>query len=959
MKGYLENIMRYQNLLQIIFIIFVVSSCAKKRPVEPVYDLDSSRWSKGVFENGKDWLYKVTIVKNGANGDFGFVGLQSDMRLGKFRFTEDRLEFVSSIDIYGRPQTTEKVVNSWSGSHSEYHRAVVGGKVSNVQSENDTIAWNEKNFFKVDWTSAAISERDSFGYGTSSSCFSKLASRRVPDSEEISAEHITFTVAVDYKYDLSSCFNLRKYLTGDETVTVHFKYSFIPDKPGSTYKPYVYTSETDPLMKKYGYFNTFVGKVGDDNRQVNTFLMNRWDTEKTHIFYFAEGFPDKYKAIYNDPETGIFAKTNQLLQENGIPTRFEIKENTGQEFGDLRYSFIKFIEEPEGSAPLGYGPSDAHPLTGEIIAANSMIWTSGLKYYAKIYRDEAAATKKLTETSSLQREMADILGSGPIQWNATANFLEDNTLSQYYRYLLPEFTYGRRGNYYTFEEDPYLKIFPKGYYDNLLEKVNINPQMIEMHKKSEETIKQQLLHYSQMDRRNNNATTVYRLEEAIAASGGLHQLIQEVDDDTIINDILYRVAIHEFGHNLNLRHNFYGSVDAKISRSPGEDLSQKRTSSVMDYLAISDEVGLPHDWDDYDRAALVFAYSNGETDLAKQKGYNYLYCTDEHRALNPLCNAYDQGATPTEVISSLITRYDLGYQRLNFRYGRAFWDTRYYENAAFGTMFDIKKMVKLYQETFLPSQVGNELTGLSFVDEATVNTVTAEIREDITEATKLAAAFYSSIVKQGSLDRPFTNSYDDFTGEIKQLGIWPDKYYAKFFLMGDASFPLNPNFGEIPVSFVNLRSDPNIGGFIDQVLFDTFVNSGDGYVGYDTIGRIFYSRNASNFFDFEGSQSAIDLMKVECYKPESFNTAFGVDPTGLANGSNTLTPDYGAATKPDIYFSDKGQINVIEINNELYVSAVENNKYAAGVIDTNDLNGVLIVYILYKQATRGEVERCQ
>ena len=55
----------------------------------------------------------------------------------------------------------------------------------------------------------------------------------------------------------------------------------------------------------------------------------------------------------------------------------------------------------------------------------------------------------------------------------------------------------------------------------------------------------------------------------------MHQLVKNVSDEQIINDILYRVAIHELGHNLNLRHNFYGSVDAKTPDVPTKILVQE------------------------------------------------------------------------------------------------------------------------------------------------------------------------------------------------------------------------------------------------------------------------------------------------------------------------------------------------------------------------------------------------
>ena len=932
-------------------------SCAKKRTVEKVQALDSSRWSKGVFENNQDWLYKVTVVNNGSIAKLGFIGLQSDLKLGKFRFTENKLEFISSQDIYTTGTSTPKVINSWPGQHSDYHRAVVGGKVSNVETENNKISWEEKGFFIIDWTSSTIEERNSFAYGLSSSCYSKKGSRLIKDSESISNEHITFTLAVDYEQD-DSCQGYADIYGDEKLLTVHFKYSFIPD-PKSDYKPYVYTGETDPLMKKYGYFNSSVMRLNATNRVENSFYMNRWDPNKTHTFYFTKDFPEEHKWIYNDPERGVFAKTNKLLADNGIAARFEIKDNDGQEFGDLRYSFIHFVEHAERSAPLGYGPSDAHPITGEIIAANSIMWTSSLKYYAQRYHEDAEYFKSQHSSSSLYREMNTILNEGPSNWSASSAFLEDANLATYYRFLVPEFTYSSPGNAFTFGHDEASNVFPKEKFEHIKSELGPTADLGSNITVSEQVIRAELDAYVESRQAHSNAHTVFKFSEQIFGGSGT-SFQSNVSTEQIINDILYRVAIHEFGHNLNLRHNFYGSVDARINRVQGEDLSLKRSSSVMDYLGINAEVGLAYDWEAYDKAALVYAYSDGQVDLSKKTGITHLYCTDDHRFWNPMCNAFDQGATPTEIITSMISNYDASYRRANFRYDRAFWDASGYSGYALSTMWDIKKMVKLYQETFLPFQVAEEMQGLDFLSPTFKSTLTALIRNDITEAVKLSAAFYLAVIKQSQLDRNYSNVYDDFTGQLKQVGIYPDKEWAQFFLMGDYSFPLNPNFGSIPVSFINLRNDASVGTLIDQILLDSFVNAGPTqYSSFDDMGRLYYSINASQYFDTEGEQGAIDLMKIECYEADSFTARFGIDPSSFNPGFNLLTPDFGSlGDAADPYFKNESQVVAATINNKVYVSGTSSNRYAAGVFQINDLNGVLNTHSFYKNRTNGDAGTC-
>lgn len=55
--------------------------------------------------------------------------------------------------------------------------------------------------------------------------------------------------------------------------------------------------------------------------------------------------------------------------------------------GDLRYSIIGYVSEPHLSSPLGYGPSSADPLTGEIIMANAFVYGAAMETVASLGRD--------------------------------------------------------------------------------------------------------------------------------------------------------------------------------------------------------------------------------------------------------------------------------------------------------------------------------------------------------------------------------------------------------------------------------------------------------------------------------------------------------------------------------------------------------------------------------------------
>ncbi|RZA21244.1 MAG: hypothetical protein EOP10_17005, partial [Proteobacteria bacterium] len=296
--------MRNQTLILLLSVISLSASCARKRAVEKMVDVDGNRYAKADFADGRPWLGRVMIVNNGSNSAFGFIGSQSDVKLGTFQFTKDKLQFVADNGLVKDGE--QKVINEWDITHSEYHRRESGGKVSNVETENELIPWTEKKHFKVSWETSTISEAISFPYEVDESCWTKKASRLVPESMEADSEHINFVVEVDYQVnnEKSRCYSSPAQQHTEYAHTMRYMYSFMPDQI-SGYKPYVYTGENDPLIKKYGYFissNPFLNK---DGRTETAFYMNRWVTGKTHTFYFAAGFPEEYKWVYNDPERGV------------------------------------------------------------------------------------------------------------------------------------------------------------------------------------------------------------------------------------------------------------------------------------------------------------------------------------------------------------------------------------------------------------------------------------------------------------------------------------------------------------------------------------------------------------------------------------------------------------------------------------------------------------------------------
>jgi hypothetical protein len=944
--------MKNRGLILVLSFTAVGASCARKRAVEKMVDAEGNRFAKADFADGRAWLGRVTIVNNGSNSAFGFIGSQSEVKLGTFQFTEDKLQFVSDNGLVRDGE--KKVINEWSIVHSDYHRSESGGRVSNVETENYTIPWREKRSFKINWANATISEAVSFPWEIDEACWTKKASRLVADSMEVDAEHINFVVEVDYEVNASDdrCYTSAAQQHNEHAHTMRYMYSFMPDKD-SGYKPYVYAGENDPLTKKYGYFissNPFLNK---DGKAETTFYMNRWITGKTHTFYFAEGFPAEYKWIYNDPEKGVIARTNKLFADNGIDLKFEVKDaDRNHVFGDMRYSFFNWISHDDRQAPLGYGPATAHPLTGEILSANTTLWLSELRSYLKRMADKEEIEKG-REESRLFQKIASLMGAPSDAWTSTSAFFDDKDQASLYRYLLPDFTYGLSGNAFANrgqgDEVPATKL--QTYWSGIGKKAGEAESFrIKAMQGGKDYFKKE-----QNDlKRIQQLSTVWNWDSAMVSGSG--RKIRGMSDEQIINDILYRVAIHEFGHNLNLRHNFYGSVDAASRRSERAPGKSYATTSVMDYLDLESEVGLDHDWEAYDRAALLYAYSDGRIDKINESGDTLLYCTDEHTLTNPLCNRFDSGGTPSEIVTHMIKDYEDGYWTRNLRNGREFWNSNGYASQVFGLMYKMKTFMAFSDQAFGKAQIMRNLSHRSDLALKTPEAFAPAIEADMQAAVKLVAAFYTAVIQQDPNDRPYQDSFDAVSGALTRQGIVADKYIAMDMLLGEHGISINPNNGSLVSSFFNLLGHTALKDFIQPILADVYVNAGANYVGYDEAGRDVFISSAAGLLN--RNITPTEQTRITCMSEASFTSTFGLDAKveRLDSGRPSQIKVPMDATG---YFKNEGSVIFQYIDGDYYVSGVTKNALGARLISKDDPRSVLSSYKAYSYFTSGGIAPCR
>lgn len=981
-----------------LFAFIVSSGCriAKDRPILKIPDGNEDRMLKETFSgteaHPKYWISKVTVVDTsfGVEGlGFVFEGLQSKAKVGYFEFTRDKLKFNNAVtrQFLEEPevasQGVNELINEWDIKHSEFRLAEIDGYTTNREEENDYIPWYKKKHFTIDWSKASISEANTFpfiGYAQKISCWNKKAARAVDSSRHIADDYISFVVAVEYEQDPTCSNSLRRWNQNNFVTTVHYKYSFKkitdPRLKSEDYTPYVYKGEQDPLLKKYGYFRTVRPAIAEDNRDKNVFYMNRWNPNKKHTFYFSKDYPEEYKDI----AYGLICHTNKMFakhklndyplngecKEDGsvLPgeketcTRgicFELRENEGQELGDIRYSFFHILK---ANIPfLGYGPIDVHPATGEILNGNVIISTYYLDFYLKhllqLYykrdlekyyneKGELVENKKTKyENSSLFVKMKQTLKENDHKlWTWTSKFVDrDSDIRPDFEYLISRLTFGHP--FYSRFTDSHKMDQDLDFDGEFLSKV-MPKNIIKESQKVIERSKQDLMEYFK-DERN---TTIYPAEPVIAQLPSM--LANGMSPEEIKRRILFNLMSHEFGHVLNLRHNFYGSFDSSHWLTEN-DSNQPilKTSSIMDYMNIKDEAKGPLRalFGPYDEAALVYAYSGGKKDLSKERQTQYLFCTDHHEPLNFLCNAWDQGETASQVAMSLIENYEEKYFIRNLRLERAYWDTSYYPSSMLRTMWSLKKVLMMWRTAFREDKM------LKILDESVknypvdkLNFISSQIQRDIRQAIKLNLAFYNSVLQLPSSDRDWKTFYNEESGSIEKIGVYWDKLFAMFFLMGDAGFIYNPNHFLGKASYLTYIDKLGFRQMIEEIMENTLTVRVDMEPWFIDFGRFLYAQNASNYYNIAGNGGLLEKIGVRCYTPKGLKDRFGIDPYSYKANEDSppdfldtavvLMEDYLDTITDTYYFGTNEKLGITFFDGNYYVASSNLNKYSFTIIDS-------------------------
>jgi hypothetical protein len=666
-------------------------------------------------------------------------------KLVNFRINEDS---IAIVDIEKEKQFGDNDANSSLAisipvDHKSYRcKEDSNGDCGNAEEENTDIPWNQKTHLKVDFSGMKVTEFNNFSamIGSLWGCASEIGNRVIKTTIDNGALNVT--VERDFKYGIV-CLDSTDDIFRESNFTVQYHYSFVPLSKISSpdYQPVAYTDFDED---KFGFFKTETSKLSVDNHdqhQSHEFYMNRWNPKKKEIVYYLNDafYKPELKHMLHATKVAI-NNINQTLKNSKVNLRVKIKDGRGKDTGDIRNNFIIMVDDPQSSGILGYAPTAKNPNTGEIIHGRAMMYYGTIaKYVSSAYielynelKDQARLdaivaagqsgnntpeAKKVKQAAKKKNNISNALASlvdkmrlksgksngltlaqaaGSIKAPSLTNPLNQTSLSvdtldlESINNFNPEKMLGLRSDMsfengiLKFDQEKGLRVYDfystnNAYHGDLFNFAGVmsgalNSAELNAFKKPDGTLRD-WFKLSQTQRK---------------------EII-----DIVMPFVWVPTLVHELGHTLGLRHNFYGSVDTDnwYSKDELSRINVKQEvpfSSVMDYPGT--QVNELPVMGKYDIAALRFAYNreiekedgsmlkiadaNEEGEniknplaqaLAKSPGTlkAYMYCSDEHVSGSPQCNRHDLGTTYVEIAQFYMDSYDKRYINANKRNDRS------------------------------------------------------------------------------------------------------------------------------------------------------------------------------------------------------------------------------------------------------------------------------------------------
>ena len=360
------------------------------------------------------WMLKATVTETSTPNPLGtdavdlFSGLENGGAYVRFRVTQDKLEMLNMRELSapagptGTIGKTEEVLNGWPITNVDLkYRVNLDGENTNFYEENQELDWKVRQWVKLQFDKSEGADAGVFGsyigYGLERCTdISHAKTAMVPDSfvADEKNDYLQWSgeTSVALKWDDAACVESYGSLgtsaekLGKSHVTFRVLYSMVRANPTPTYVP-LQIDEKDPIHHKYGPI-TFLSLARDANTGLlaGRELVMRFDPKKPkNTWYFAEGFPQEYKAIFIG-KGGVADQTNQLLTDAGAAMRVEFKDsNDGgvkRNYGDIRFNFLRWLTDKDAQDTFaGVAQFVTDPRTGETLSASINLNDFAIKDY--------------------------------------------------------------------------------------------------------------------------------------------------------------------------------------------------------------------------------------------------------------------------------------------------------------------------------------------------------------------------------------------------------------------------------------------------------------------------------------------------------------------------------------------------------------------------------------------------
>ncbi len=730
-------------LLTSLIVAGLVTSCAKERELDTVYKAPEIT-SKSAINTEAEFLYVPTSqgVPRFTKAMKPFV--QGNEKIVKFKFEEEGIVAyeMEKNETFQDSTLNNKPILTIPVTYKSFRCAENADKeCTNREEENTELEWFQKDNFVPDFESVKVLEADSIGLPENEDpCYSLQATKLV--NYEVTKTDLHFEIEKTYKFsNTPACTNELWYSSGSEydkflenlddngafNTRVFFSFAKLDTIASPNYKDIAYPVEEHGT---FGFFKTKERTKNAFGQTERTYKLNRWNPAKRVVdYYLSDEFSKKENKYLKDATIFAFDRMNTMLENNKVNLRLKLHMPEGKRPGNLRNTMVVLIEDIASSL-LGYGPTVANPRTGEIVKGHVNMYKGSLESIApsaydsivfleKQLKKEASntaaiqASLKASKKKSAKTNAKDLTAAvkKSLESKAISTTHLDHGHNHGHADLHTSELSAAAANFKDFKKkvDKRLRT---DYQSLVLGKVD--GQLNEFTREMKDSLEiKELLHKNSVyttDMFNFQALGKISVDE-INTVGGIRNELGELKDWIQLNEsqqrtlikILARHAyiptlVHEIGHNLGLRHNFRGSLDAAnyYNKEEREKLgltSGSVFSSIMDYSYSSlNELST---FGKYDIAALKFGYNRAVEVREKTSGkirtvsleqpsldgssiieksvneienrVEYKFCTDEDVNMYADCNRFDEGSNDLEMTKHYAAKYKEYYQWRNMK----------------------------------------------------------------------------------------------------------------------------------------------------------------------------------------------------------------------------------------------------------------------------------------------------